>query len=104
MALAFKTRRVNFDSTQGIRQRQPGSVNFARPVRAGAAGCAVKGYNIRFTSGDHPIREIEIDIDSVAINGTNVTFEVDFVLRDATGNYDDAYKGWVSVLVIADLQ
>jgi len=102
MALAFRTTKVNFDSTQGIRQRQPGSVNFASAVST--ANCAVKGYNIRFTSGDHPIHEIEIDIDGPAISGTNVTFNVDFVLRDSTGTYDDAYRGWVEVLVIANIQ
>lgn len=102
MTLAFRTQEVGFDSTQGRRQRQPGSVNFPSNVRT--VNCAVKGYNIRFTNGDHPIREIEIDIDGPRFDGSNVTFNVDFVLRDNTGNYDDAYTGWVEVLVIADIQ
>jgi hypothetical protein len=71
MALAFQAHRVNFDSTSGIKQRQPGSVNF--PSRVVTANCVLRGYKMKFTNGDHPIHEMEIDIDGPSnsqINGT----------------------------------
>jgi len=102
MALAFKSRSVRFDSTRDQRQREPGSVNFGSAVRTAEA--SIKGYKVKFTGADHPLHEIEVDIDDVTINGSNVTFNVDLVLRDRTGNYDDAYEGRVEVLIIADLK
>lgn len=40
----------------------------------------------------------------MTISGNNVGFKVDYGLKDGTGNYDDAYKGWVDVTVIAETQ
>lgn len=106
MALEFIQKDANFDLTPGEKQRLENlSVTFSRPVRT--AECSIKGFNIRYGSGDHPLRELEIDIDGPRINPNNraeVKFDVDFGLRDSTGYYDDAYKGWVQVLVIADTQ
>ena len=79
-------------------------MNFDSTVKRDGANCAIKGFNTRYASGDHPLHEMEIDIDGPTIHGTQVKFNVDFVLRDSTGNYDDRYKGWVEVLVIADTQ
>jgi hypothetical protein len=100
MPLEFKQTSVNFDSTTNKKQREPGSVNFSHNVRT--AECVLKGFNVRFTNGEHPLHEIEIDIDDVNPDGTQVTFFVDFGLRDDSGHFDDAYKGWVQVIVIAD--
>ncbi len=63
----------------------------------------MKGYKVGFTHGDRPFREILVDINNIAVNGNNVSFDVDFGLRDASGNYDDPYEGFVEVLVIADV-
>lgn len=100
MSLEFRQRTINFDQTANQKQTEPSSVNFSRNVRT--AECVLKGYNIKYVSGEHPLHELEIDIDNVAINGTQVTFSVDFGLRDASGFFDDNYKGWVQVIVIAD--
>ena len=100
MALEFQTFTVKFDPTSGRRQREPGFVNFSRGVRR--AECAIKGYNVRYTDADHHILELEVDIDGPTVSGTQVSFTVDLVLRDSSGNFDDRYNGWVEVLVIAD--
>ena len=34
---------------------------------------------------------------------TRVKVTVEFLLRDSSGNIDDAFEGWVDVLVIANL-
>jgi hypothetical protein len=105
MALQFRRTRVSFDSTQGLRQQEPGVVNFSSAVRT--AECAVNGFRARYTSNDRPLLELEIDITPIttpSISGTQVTFNVNLVLRDSSGTYDDPYKGWVDVLVIADIQ
>src|SRR4051812_16480357 len=100
MALEFQTFTVTFDPTQGRRQREPGFVNFSRPVRT--AQCAVKGFNANYPATDRRYRELEIDIDGPTISGTQVSFEVDLALRDNSGTFDDRYGGFVEVLVIAD--
>jgi hypothetical protein len=102
MTLKFKMVPIVFDATQDILQHEPGTASFNGTVKA--ANCAVQGFNIRFANGDHPVHEMEISIDSVNHSGTNVTFVVRFGLRDSSGTFDDAYKGWVNVLVIADIQ
>ena len=53
----------------------------------------LKGFNIKYSDGDHHILAQEIDLD-VSRKGNNaVDVSVDFLLRD----------GWVQCVVIADL-
>ena len=101
MALDFRVARLSFDPTTGRVQNEPGSVNFA--TRVIRADCALRGYNFRYNNGDHELLMMEIEIKNKAVNGTNVTFNVDFLLRDSSGNIDDPYSGFVEVLVIADV-
>jgi hypothetical protein len=102
MALEFKQRTIEFDLTPG-KQREPFAANFSRDVRT--AEGVIKGFNVRYGgSGEHPLHELEIDIDDITINGTQVSGFVDFGLRDGSGSFDDAFKGWVQVIVIADTE
>jgi hypothetical protein len=102
MAVAFKSRRIIFDNTSGGPQNEPGSVTFpGTTIRA--AEVALKGYNIAFADGDHHVLQTQIDVDLERIVGDTVNFNVDLVLRDGSGHFDDRYGGWVEVLVIADV-
>jgi hypothetical protein len=105
MAIDFKTVRVNIDETRGKLQSETATAIFSTAVRK--AGCSLNGYNIRFSDQnsrfDKPIHEIHIDIKQSSIVGNNVKFTVNFGLRDASGNFDDTYTGWVDVLVAADV-
>lgn len=103
MPLEMKVTTVSFDYTHGDVQVEPGSVNFSRPVRS--VKCALMGFNIKYRSGsEHPLNRMLIDIDEVEKNGTQAKFKVRAGLRDASGNFDDDYGGYVQVLAIADTE
>jgi hypothetical protein len=101
MAVDFRTVQVRFDPTKGRIQREPGTAVFAsRVLRAEAA---LKGFNIGYTDGDHHIFREEVDVDITGIRNNAVDIAVNFLLRDSSGNIDDAYDGSVEVLVLAEL-
>ena len=100
MALELKKTTVRFDPTKGRKQREPKSINFSKNVRH--ASTALSGFHIGYTDEDHEIYQLQIDVDTGGINGNNVNFHVDFLLRDSSGRIDDRFHGWVEVLVIAD--
>jgi hypothetical protein len=101
MALEFRTTTVVFDPTKGRVQSGPGFVNFDKPVRI--AECALQGFNVKYDDGDHHILQETIQITNIVVNGTQVSFTVNFLLRDGSGNIDDPFEGQVNVLVIADV-
>jgi hypothetical protein len=102
MALSLLNYKVEFDSTKGKIQHEHGSVTFSSNVIV--ADAALKGYDIKFSSGDHHLSELEISIQEVSKTGPTVNFTVYFLMRDASGDIDDPFEGWVDILVIADLQ
>ena len=101
MANRIQATTVKFDPTKGREQSEPGFVNFDQRVRI--AECAMKGFNVRYDDGDHHILQETIQVTRVAIDGTQVSFTVNFLLRDSSGNIDDPFDGQVDVLVIADV-
>ena len=103
MAIAFKSRRIDFDPTRGQIQREPGSVSF--DTRVTKAEAVVKGWDIRYNNGDHEILRQLINIRDVAVSsGNRVDFTVEFLLRDSSGSTDDPFSGFVEVLIIADVE
>jgi hypothetical protein len=99
----MRTTTVSFDYSHGQVQVLPGSVNFSGTVRV--VRCALMGFNIKYRSGsEHPLNRMLIDIDEVDHNGTQGTFKVRIGLRDASGNFDDDFGGYVQVLAIADTE
>ena len=102
MALAFQIAKVHFDPTSGIIQNEPGVAIFPSNVRI--AELALRSFNIGYTDDDHHVLRTEIILKEKNITGTTVTFSVDFLLRDNSGNIDDRFDGSVEVLVIADLE
>lgn len=102
MAIHFRTSRVKFDPTKGRIQRETASANFSSNVRR--CGVAINGFQAKFTHGDHHVWEEMINIEegNMQINAANVSVPVSFLLRDASGNIDDTYEGFVDVLFIAE--
>ena len=101
MAIEFREVSVHFDSTKGIKQREPFAANFSRRIRTAQA--CLKGYNIGYTDGDHHIFKIEVDIDGPIVDNNIARGHVDYLFRDSSGRIDDRYNGWIQLVVMADL-
>ena len=98
-AIDFREVTINFDSTRGEAQREPGSVTFGSRVLKAQA--FLKGFHIGFDSKDHHFESQQIDLDITRINNNRVDVAADFLLRDKNG--DDPYSGWINAVVIADV-
>ncbi|MCZ6856590.1 MAG: hypothetical protein O7F70_01190, partial [Gemmatimonadetes bacterium] len=62
----------------------------------------MNGFKLDYTSNDHHINIIEADTDFVSIVGATVNFRVecDYADKDA----DDLYSGYITTLIIAEVQ
>ncbi|RMG17508.1 MAG: hypothetical protein D6730_23940 [Bacteroidetes bacterium] len=98
MALAFRTVSIAIPSGTGRRSINR-SVTFPRPVRT--ANVVLNGFKLDYVSTDHHINIVEADTDLRSISGNTVTIR--FECNYADKNFDDAYRGYVTALVIADL-
>jgi hypothetical protein len=101
MALAMKEFTINFGSASGSKQTGTQTVSFAANVK-GNAQAVLKGYNVRYTNGDRELKEIEVDLDVIEVANNDVEVRADLLLRDASGNIDDPFQGFVQGVVIAD--
>jgi hypothetical protein len=100
MAVDFRRTRIYFDSTRFTEQIQTGAVVF--PTTVNRAEAAINGFFVKFDNGDKHLLAHKIDIGTPRINGATVFFEVNYLLRDSSGNIDDPYSGYVDVMVVAD--
>ena len=100
MPIDFRRTRITFDPTRGREQRESGAVVFPSAVRRAEA--ALNGYSITYNNGDHHVLAQKVDVDSPRINDNTVFVDVNFLLRDSSGNIDDPFSGYVDVTVIAD--
>jgi hypothetical protein len=98
MALDFRRKRVTIPSGTGRRNIND-FVTFGSPVRR--AEVAVNGFQVDYVNADHHINVVEIDTDITNIGGPTVNFRVEADYADK--NFDDPYRGYVEVLVIADV-
>ena len=103
MAINFKTVRLRYGPASGGTLNEFETASFTGKVRS--AALAVGGWDMEFTNGDHHVCRQRIDIrhEEMEILDNRVKFSVDFLLRDNTGPVDDPFKGYVDVLVIADV-
>jgi hypothetical protein len=98
MPIAFRTRQVAIPAGTGRRDIND-SVSFGVPVRSAAV--TISGFQLDYVNSDHHINVVEIDSDVSSISGNDVHFRVQADYTDK--NRDDAYRGYVEVLVIADV-
>ncbi len=100
MALEMRQVTIHMDTTVNTKEREHGTATFSARVQKAEA--MLKGFNIRYTNGDHHLLEQEIDLDVVRVSGNAVEIAADFLLRDGSGRIDDPYTGWVQAVVVAD--
>ena len=77
-----------------------GAVTF--DSRVFQAGIALNGFKLDFVNSDHHINVIEADSDVVSISGNSVNIRIECNYADK--NFDDAYFGYVTALVIAEVE
>ena len=95
--------RFTFPSRTGGPQTQALTVGFSTLPRSAVA--AINGFSIGYTNSDHHLLREEIDVGTQIQNGTQgpeVRVGVNFSLRDSSGTFDDAYSGFVDVVLIVD--
>ena len=97
--LDFQRLRFNFPPTTG----RPQSITLAAVFgsRINRADAAINGFDIGFTQSDHHLFRAQVDANT-SVNNNVVNVTVNFSLRDSSGVFDDAYNGFVEVLVIVD--
>lgn len=91
--------RFNFPATTGRSQNITQSAVFG--TRVNRADAVINGFDIGFSQSDHHLFREQVDV-STSINNNTVNVTVNFALRDSSGTFDDAYNGFVDVLVIVD--
>ena len=99
MAIEFRTSSVPIPTGTG-RRSIAGSVAFGSPVVK--ANVAMNGFKLDFASADHHLNIVEADTDIVSISGNTVDFRVQ--CNYATKNSDEPYSGYVTALVVAEVQ
>lgn len=99
MAIEFRTSSVTIPNGSG-RRSITGNATFSSPVVK--ASVALNGFKLEFASSDHHINVVEADTDFVSISGNTVTFRVECNYADES--QDDSYSGYVTALVIAEVE
>lgn len=99
MPIEFRTSSVTIPNGTG-RRRIERSVSFSSPVKR--ASVAMNGFKLDYASSDHHINIAEADTDVASISGNTVTFRVECNYADK--NFDDPYSGYVTALVIAEVE
>jgi hypothetical protein len=79
------------------------TVTFGSAVSQAAA--IRTGFLVEFSGGnDHHLGQLDVQVTVPAsgINGTSVTVQVTYGLRDWSGNWDDNYDGVINFAVIGE--
>lgn len=111
MRLVMREFTIPFNARAGIAQRETTRISVpARPLSPIDVQAVLKGFRVGYANGDHHILAMEIDLDIANITPiptispqSNVTVAADFLLRDASGNIDDPYEGFVQGVLIAQV-
>ena len=98
MALDFRIARISIPSGTSERTFNE-SVVFSRNVRE--ANVALQGFRLDYSSSDHHIDTVKVDVNLRSFSGNTVRFSVTVDYADK--NNDDRYNGNIDVLVIADI-
>ena len=95
MAMRFAPQLFTFESPG----QQSGHAEFGNTVRS-SGGC-IQGFKTTFGSKDHHLRDLEIQVSNVTPQGTGVSYDVSFKLKDNDNNSGSAD---INVLIIADVE
>ncbi len=96
----IQSQRVTFDRHTGSANTQRATFTFG--TNLSNAYSVIKGFNIQYSDGDRWILQEEVST-ATSYSGKTVTVTVTILLRDNSGNIDDAFQGWVDVVVLAQL-
>ncbi len=97
--LDFRTLSLSVPAGRGRRSIQ-GSVSFGS--RVFQAGVALNGFKLDYVDSDHHINVVEVDTDIASVSGNTVTIRVECNYADK--NFDDRYFGYITALVIAEVE
>ncbi len=96
----FRSGTVDIDKTSGKEALVPTTISFqGRQVLS--AEVVLKGFDIHYVAGEHPLNQQLIRFETVQLQGETVKFDTRAVLRDNSGKMDDPYSGRVDYVVIA---
>lgn len=96
--IELQARTISIPSDTG-RRRIASQILFDRPVKR--AGIMLNGYKLDYVDSDHQLNIIEVDSDVVSIDDNRVNIRIECQYADK--NFDDPYKGYITVCVIAEL-
>jgi len=100
--IGFKRERVNFPAITGEENEKDVTIDFPKTVLA--AESFINGFKVGFVNTDKPLREIHVNTHATFEgDDDNVKVTVRLGLRDNSGTFDDPYKGFVDVVVVAEL-
>lgn len=102
MAFAWRSDRAEIPSGTTGRWSIERNVTFDTPVRNVVV--TLNGFKLDFSSEDHHINIIEVDIAFNRFGGGNRTVFFQASAQYADKNFDDPYSGYVDTVIIADVQ
>lgn len=103
MALSMKGFTISFPSHTGSENKINQTVSFApKQIMGGNAQVVLNGYEARFTNSDRELFHIRVDLDRVEVTSDSVEVQGQLLLRDKSGNIDDAFQGSITGVVIAE--
>ncbi len=95
MAIRFSPKHFTFDKPG----TQSSFAEFGNTVRT--AGGAIQGFSSTYGSSDHHLKNIQFEVSNVTPQGTGVSFDVTFDMRD---DGDRKGRSEVNVLITADVE
>jgi hypothetical protein len=76
------------------------TVRFGRPI--GSCAAALTGFEYSYVAGQANVGRINVRVEARKLNDTEVDVVASLGLRDWSNQWDDAYEGHVSFVVIAE--
>jgi hypothetical protein len=104
MAIQVQKRTFHIPSTIGRVASQREEFVFNAEVHWAFA--AIAGFNAFFVGQEHPFNTLRVDANVPFPDGIiheHVFVDINFLLRDFSGDIDDTYEGFLDVLLIADV-
>lgn len=98
--IEFRSGTVDIDKTSG-KEAVVSTPAVFQGRQVLSAEVLLKGFDLHYVSGEHPINQQVIRFENVQIQGETVKFDTRAVLKDNSGKMDDPFAGRVDYVVIA---